>query len=124
MNEPDFPEGLGEVPDWLDDEAKRKWFELAPGLIEVGIAKAVDRDLFASLCQTYSNLSRWYEQVRVDGDIVESHRGTKSHPIYVLINQAEDRARKIEAQFGIGASNRSRIHVSPKADTSDNWWMR
>ena len=53
-SEPQPPVGEPAMPDWISDEAKGKWAELAPELVRLGVLTTVDGPCLACYCQSWA----------------------------------------------------------------------
>src|SRR5690349_4297356 len=80
-DEPKPRKGIGECPEWLDDEARRQWFAAVRELDEIGMLTAVDGPALAGYCQSVSRWRAAEERIARDGLTVVGPRGVESkHP--------------------------------------------
>jgi P27 family predicted phage terminase small subunit len=104
------------MPPFLSDEAKRKWSELAPHLIAMGIVTGVDVDLLAAYCECYA---RWRRLVglaaRTPPVFKRSGEGEDTvfakNPIWAQVRDAEAALRVMAREFGFTPSARSGLRV-------------
>src|SRR4030095_10774868 len=119
--EPVTPQGLPEMPAWLDDEAKAEWERLTVDLAEMGLLSKADRPALAAYCTAWS---RWVDaeaQVKKYGTVVKSpDKGFPMKSPYLSIaEQSLETMRKLMVEFGLTPSSRSRIRVPAGGDEAD-----
>jgi len=119
--EPVTPQGLPEMPAWLDDEAKAEWGRITVDLAEMGLLSKADRPALAAYCTAWS---RWVDaeaQVKKYGAVVKSpDKGFPMKSPYLSIaEQALETMRKLMVEFGLTPSSRSRIRVPAGGDEAD-----
>jgi P27 family predicted phage terminase small subunit len=119
--EPAAPQGLPEIPEWLDDEAKAEWRRITIDLAEMGLLSKADRPALAAYCTAWS---RWVDaeaQVKKYGTVVKSpDKGFPMKSPYLSIaDQALELMRKLMVEFGLTPSSRSRIRVPSGGDEAD-----
>lgn len=119
-NEPTLAAGAPTRPDHLliREEAKQIWDALMPILESMGIVTQADGPMLTRYCTLYA---RWIEAEKflkergsssypiknADGRIV----GTKVFPEAGLAIQLSESLRRIEAEFGLSPSARTRINM-------------
>jgi P27 family predicted phage terminase small subunit len=119
--EPQAPQGVPEIPEWLDDEAKAEWSRITIDLAEMGLLSKADRPALAAYCTAWS---RWVDaeaQVKKYGTVVKSpDKGFPMKSPYLSIaDQAMELMRKLLVEFGLTPSSRSRIRVPAGGDEAD-----
>lgn len=115
LHEPQPVIGLGLPPPELagDDDAIRVWMELGPELVTMGTLGESDRNLFAAYCQAVS------ENRILSGQIMalraKRRRSGKDELAMITAIAQRRKARaelaKYGAEFGIGASSRTKIKL-------------
>lgn len=138
-SEPKPPKGKPRCPDWLPDQAKRKWRSLAPRLIKQGTLTIVDVDAFSRYCALWARwraceefLARYgttYPIYRVgkDGQLLKDEAGKPllqrfgEHRQVAQANQLAQRLSALEAQFGLTPAARAdlRGESDASADTPE-----
>jgi len=119
--EPEAPQGVPEMPAWLDDEAKAEWGRITMALAEMGLLSKADRPALAAYCTAWS---RWVDaeaQVKKYGAVVKSpDKGFPMKSPYLSIaEQALETMRQMMVEFGLTPSSRSRIRVPAGGDEAD-----
>lgn len=111
-NEPqlEVPDQVPYAPRHLSHEAKREWRRVVSVLMDVGLYTDVDRAALAMYCQAWG---RWVEaekKVKEKGEIITSEEGGMyQNPWLAVANRAWEQLRKVEAEFGMTPSSRSRV---------------
>jgi P27 family predicted phage terminase small subunit len=112
------PEGPGEplCPDWLCAEARAKWDEIVPPLLEAGVVCGLDQAILTAYCQA------WAELVEATRLLAEQGRtttcgtgGLKPHPAVALQRGAVNMLRLLGAQLGLTPEGRLRLHLDQGA---------
>jgi P27 family predicted phage terminase small subunit len=119
--EPAAPQGVPEIPEWLDGEAQAEWRRITVDLAEMGLLSKADRPALAAYCTAWS---RWVDaeaQVKKYGAIVKSpDKGFPMKSPYLSIaDQTLETMRKLMVEFGLTPSSRSRIRVPAGGDEAD-----
>jgi P27 family predicted phage terminase small subunit len=119
--EPVTPQGLPEMPAWLDDEGQAEWRRITADLAEMGLLSKADRPALAAYCTAWS---RWVDaeaQVKKYGAVVKSpDKGFPMKSPYLSIaEQSLETMRKLMVEFGLTPSSRSRIRVPAGGDEAD-----
>ena len=111
---------INKCPEWLPEEARELWDELAPDLISSGVMKQLDKPMFEALCAEYAMYRRSMTHVFTHGEMYRQPTGKldeKGNPIYNLHankNIATAHAslaqwHQIAAEFGMTPSSRTAI---------------
>jgi P27 family predicted phage terminase small subunit len=108
------------APEWLSEEAKAKWDELALRLHNLGLITEIDLDVFAAFCVSWAN---W----RDAEECIEKHGATtKAQSGYEAVSPHVTRAKnhlaeviKLSSLLGLSPSARSRIEVRPDEKSHD-----
>lgn len=114
-------------PEWLDDEAKKKWFELMPKLQSLGLLTNLDIDALARYCDTWS----WWRKCRIfiekNGETFKTSGSSgdyhNQYPHVAIIHKLAAELDKLEKSFGLTPADRVGLKAgSPKEE--DNNKMR
>ena len=111
-------------PDWLGDEAREKWDEVAAELAQMGVLTSVDADVLALYSVTWTEWKAASLAIRDHGLTVRTPRGEERTSPYVLIgNKALMQLRALAAELGLTPSSRSRVQTSTSAPppASSKW---
>lgn len=120
-NEPEPPPGTPECPDWLTPEAHEAWAQIAPDLVASGLLTRLDRNALARYCTLWVRWKACEQFIAEHGDVFTvkdgngKSRGVKPFPQVAAAGRLAMALTKMEAEFGMTPSGRSRIHV----DVSD-----
>ena len=110
--EPKAPQGMPECPEWLEPEAKEVWNRLCVELARMGTLTTVDREVFASFCQSYARWKEAEEFISKHGTIMRTPSGYIQQLPQVSIAQTYmKRMNETGSLLGLNASARSRIIV-------------
>ena len=113
--EPVAPPAIPVPPTWLSEAARLEWERSAPLLKDAGLLSNLDRNAFATYCQTYARLMEAEEQLRKFGLIVKSPTGhVRQSPFLAVVNKCVAQMALLGAEFGLTPSSRSRV----KADVA------
>ncbi len=126
-SEPRPEPGRPRCPRWLDAGAKAAWKHLVPQLDRLGVLTPLDRHALARYCQLWSRWRRAEEFLRDQGDthLVKDAdgrvKGVRAYPQVRIANQLAEQLLRLEQQFGMTPSARSRLEVPGCAgeDTDD-----
>jgi P27 family predicted phage terminase small subunit len=119
-DEPKGPRGRPRCPKWLDDEAKAAWRRVVPRLAAMGVLSLIDGHALVRYCCLWS---RWRKaeqflqgqgEVYLDKDESGRVRGVRPYPQVKIAAQLSEQLLRIEAQFGLTPSARTRL-VAPAA---------
>lgn len=94
-------------PAYLDDDAKKQWRVFAKELLDMGVLTTVDRTALARYCE----LQVLYRSTKKQADYSPQMIG---HLLKLAVE-----LRTLETQFGMTPSSRTRIHVTPKVQESE-----
>lgn len=115
-NHPQPRRVLPRCPEHLTGEAAKAWKRLARDLYDAGLLTTVDRDALATYCIVYA---RWVDaeaKVSAVGPVIKTEAGNLiQNPYLSVANRALEQMGKLEAEFGMTPSSRSRV----KAEISE-----
>jgi len=118
-NEPKPDPGIPDPPECLSPVALEKWKRITPELESLGLLTQIDGDALARYCQHYAIWVEAVGNVQEIGLVVKSKKGNPiQNPYLGIANRANDILAKLESEFGMTPSSRTRIGVGPKAGKS------
>ena len=98
------------APDWLSDNAKRKWKELTPELKKRGLLTAIDKTALALLCLHYDLAAEAGKTLKAEGTTVTDERGlTRKHPACQVLRDNSQSFARYMAEFGLSPSSRNKL---------------
>jgi P27 family predicted phage terminase small subunit len=116
-DEPQFGGELGEPPEWLDEDAKRVWFDVGAELTSAGVTKKVERWAFACFAQACSNLQHARATLAKQGSrYISGIRGPQKHPAVADERECMELIKKFASEFGLTPSSRTKIRATPKTE--------
>lgn len=119
-SEPKFPSGKPTCPDWLDDEAKSAWRQLVPMLFTAGLLTKADRNALARYCQLHARWKKCELFIQKYGSTypIKDEKGAVKcfvqFPEVGIANSLAKQLTRLEQEFGLTPSSRSRIQVEVK----------
>lgn len=124
-DEPKVAGGIPKCPSWLSAEAKSAWKQLAPDLVASGLLTRLDRNALSRYCTLWA---RWRDaeafiekhgSVYTLKDSTGGARCAMQFPQVAIAHRLSLALTKLEAEFGMTSSGRSRLHVqTPPAEPS------
>lgn len=121
--EPEPEVGVGEPPDWLPDDGKAHWHELAPKLESLRVLTEVDRPVFAQLCQVWASFIEASRRLDENDRIYVADSGYSQITAYASdVKALRAEYLRLAGKFGMTASDRTGIKVQdePGAGGSDD----
>ena len=108
-NEPDLGEDMPKCPEYLDEEARRQWGQLAPILHRARLLKEGHYIALGNLCQSYSTLKKAQAMLDKTGLILKTKSGyVQQSPLISIITTNLEIVTKLSREFGLTpASSRS-----------------
>lgn len=111
-SEPQPPPGVPECPEYLDPVAQAMWSELAPSLLLMGVLSVIDRNSLARYCRTWSRWRRADDWIEENGETFTTDKGYVGQvPQVAICHNLAAQLTKLEAEFGMTPSGRTRIRV-------------
>lgn len=123
--EPKPPAGKPTCPAWLDDEAKAAWRQLVPMLHITGLLTQIDRNALARYCQLFARWKKCELFIQKYGNTypLKDDKGAikcfMQFPEVSIANSLAKQLTRLEQEFGLTPSSRSRISVEVKANAAD-----
>ena len=103
------------MPGWLDGRAKEFWRKHAPALEARGVLTALDKALFAALCEAYACMREASEILKREGEVIFGPRGKpRLHPAARIHANACKQFLSSLREFGITPLSRQRLVVNPE----------
>lgn len=100
-------------PEWLNEEGRRVWNELAPRLTAMKILQIVDATTFGRYCQTFGTWVKLQHVLDEEGTTYESEspHGTyqRSHPAFNQADRLNRTLIQMESGFGLNPADRQRL---------------
>ncbi len=107
-------------PRWLSKEAKKFWREHAPMCAEMGTLDALSEPLFTALCEHFATYRQVDEQIKADGMVLETAKGSQPHPLLTALNQTSRELMKLMAEFGLTPAGRKRLGIEAPAKREED----
>ncbi|MHC4222602.1 MAG: phage terminase small subunit P27 family [Planctomycetota bacterium] len=123
--EPKPEPGRPRCPKWLDSHAKATWKHVVPLLERMGVLTRIDRNALVRYCVLWA---RWRKAEEFLRDHGETHvvkdaqgqvKGLRPYPQVRMANQIAEQLLRLEQQFGMTPSSRTRIEV-PQQESQDD----
>lgn len=129
-DEPVPTKPLPECPDWINAEAKLVWAQVVPQLDAMGILGGIDANALSRYCQLWS---RWkdaeqfiqkYGSTYSLNDEAGKPKCFQQFPEVAIAHRLAAQLTKMEAEFGMTPSSRTRIQVEAKSkDKNDKGYF-
>lgn len=121
-NEPRPAAGAVTAPEYLSEEAARKWAELSPHMESMGLLTGADTDMLAAYCECYA---RWRRLTQLAAHSPPVFRGKtdspdgeptfKRNPLWSQVKDAEAALRVLAREFGLTPSARAGLRAEAGA---------
>ena len=111
-------------PTWLDDVAKEAWFQVVPQLLTMGVLTRIDENALVRYCRYWSRWREAEDWIAKHGSVypIKDEQGRvkclQQFPQVAVAHKLGALLTRLEAEFGMTPSSRSRIQSS-KPDESD-----
>lgn len=116
VGEPQPANGPILCPEWLSNDAKQLWYQLAPDLIAQKVLTPWDVPAFAAMCTCWSFWRSAVAQVQRDGIAVVGHNNrTSKHPAGQIARDNLSLFNNLAARFGLTPSDRSKLTIDGQA---------
>lgn len=116
-DEPKPPPGLPRCPAWLDADAKAAWKQLAPMLAAMGCLTKIDTNALARYCRLWARWRKAEAFIDKHGEVYPlkddegKTRCVQQWPQVAIANKLAQQLSRLEAEFGMTPSARSRIQI-------------
>jgi P27 family predicted phage terminase small subunit len=117
--EPEGPVGTPDAPDWLDAEARTMWEHLLPMLEGMGVVTRIDGNALARYCRLWSRWRKAEAYLEKHGDLypLKDEQGrikcVQQWPQVAIAAKLAQQLTRLEQEFGMTPSARSRIQLAP-----------
>lgn len=108
--------GIPACPDWLDTEAKMKWFDLTAKLSPLGVLTEIDGGALSRYCTVWS---LWLRMQKTVQDKLEL-TAVDIKPVLSLASEL----RQLENVFGLNPSARSNIVIGKTTDDKNEKFFK
>ena len=119
------PEGTPDPPSWLADDARDMWDALVPMLTGMGVLARIDGNALSRYCRLWSRWRAAEAFIDKNGDAYPIRdesgqvRYLQQFPQVAIAHRLALQLTKLEQEFGMTPSARSRIQMVPRMeDTS------
>jgi len=134
INEPLPEAGAPTCPSWLPTDAKAAWKQLAPVLLDMGVLTKADRLALARYCRLFMRWRRAEDFLDKHGEVYPIRKvvtdrdgnervevvGSAPFPQVAIAAKLADQLLRLEQNFGLTPSARSRIQVPGKSKDADD----
>lgn len=120
-NEPQPEQTIPEKPKHIENDtvASKEWDRLVKVLFPLGLITAIDGNTLANYCLLHSQVVAAADVLSKSTIMIIGYRGGfVRNPAVVVMNGAIAEMLKLEKEFGMTPSSRTRITVSPNPNNS------
>src|SRR5450759_1684630 len=108
--QPDAADETMQAPAWLSGEGRAAWAIEFPKLIRNNMITDIDLNAFARYCQACGRYLVAESMVAKQGEVLISPSGFPiQNPYLAVSNKAMEQMHKLETEFGMTPSSRSRV---------------
>ena len=124
-NEPQPVEGIPRCPSWLDTQAKGVWKQIVPQLKQMGVLARIDGNALTRYCQFFARWKKAEEFIAKHGEVypLKDEQGKLKCLVQVpqvaIAHKLGAALTRLEQEFGMTPSSRSRIQVQPSETEHD-----
>jgi P27 family predicted phage terminase small subunit len=116
-NEPEAPvsEKVPQCPPYLQGEARKEWFRIAPMLHETGLLTKLDVRMLASYCVDFATWIDATNEIQRSGSVIMGGKDKDIpmlSPFVRVAREAEQACHRKLIEFGLSPSSRTRVKVS------------
>jgi P27 family predicted phage terminase small subunit len=118
-------DGAPTCPDWISDEAKHAWRYILPKLERMGVLSRIDRNALTRYCQLWGRWKQAELFIAKHGDTypIKDESGKikclQQFPQVSIAHQLAAQLTRLEQEFGMTPSARSRIPLGAGSRVSD-----
>jgi len=118
MLEAKGPAGTPKCPSWLDKDAKAAWRQLVPLLEEMRVLTRIDSNALARYCRLWSRWRKAEKFIEEKGEVytLKDEKGNvrcvQQFPQVSIANKLAQQLTKLEQEFGMTPSARTRIQIT------------
>ena len=104
-------EQIPDVPQVLEEEGRKRWFELCGHLFECGILEPRYLQNVQICCEAWDRKVRAAEKIAEQGEYITLMTGAViKHPALLVIKECDDRICRVNAEMGFTPSSSSAVH--------------
>ena len=117
-SEPKAPVGKPRCPDWLDQDAKAAWKQVAPLLEAMGVLTRIDVNALARYCRLWSRWRKAEAFLDQHGEMypLKHDNGQVKYmqpwPQVAIAGKLAQQLTRLEQEFGMTPAARTRIQVN------------
>lgn len=120
------PDGVPRCPDWLDDDDRAAWKHLVPLLNAMGVLTRIDGNALARYCRLWSRWRKAEDFILEKGEMypLRDENGAVKYfqpwPQVAIAHRLASQLTRLEQEFGMTPSSRSRIQLPERRKTADH----
>ena len=121
-NEAKGPSGIPSCPDWLDGDGEAMWKTLVPQLEGMGVLTEIDRNALSRYCRLWSRWRNAESFIDQHGEMypLKDDSGKVKYmqqwPQVAIANKLAQQLTRLEQEFGMTPSARSRIQIERRRE--------
>jgi len=125
-HEPAGPAGVPDCPEWLDEQAKNAWSQLVPQLTQMRVLSRIDGNALARYCTFWGRWKAAEEFLAKNGSVytLKDEQGkvrcVQQFPQVAIAHKLGALLTRLEGEFGMTPSSRSRIQALPGNDDEED----
>lgn len=112
------PAGI-QPPEWLNDDGRKIWENLAPRLSAMKILQGIDAHTFARYCQDFGRWVKLQQLLDEEGTTYESEsphgKYTRAHPAFMQADRLNRSLMMLESNFALNPADRQRLFAARAA---------
>lgn len=121
-NELQPPTELVEPPSHLDEYALEEWDRVTPGLEAMGVLYALDIQILAAYCDSFSMWKKANDKINELGIEITTDSGYLTQSPYIgIANKAKIDMLKFASEFGLSPSVRARLSFDIGKNKESKW---
>ena len=119
------PAGKPTCPSWLDEDAKAAWRQIVPLLDAMGVLTRIDCNALSRYCRLWSRWRKAEAFIQEKGDMypIKDESGRvkcfQQWPQVAIASKLSQQLTRLEQEFGMTPSARTRIQIVPPAAPVD-----
>ncbi len=120
------PSGIPTCPDWLDGDGKTMWKTLVPLLEGMAVLTRIDGNALARYCRLWSRWRKAESFIDQHGEMypLKDDSGKVKYmqqwPQVAIANKLAQQLTRLEQEFGMTPSARSRIQIERRSGEKDH----
>lgn len=119
------PDGTPDSPDWLDDAGRDVWDQLVPLLESMGVLTRIDGHALGRYCRLWTRWRKAEGFIDQHGEMypLKDEAGRvkcmQQWPQVAIASKLAQQLTRLEQEFGMTPSARTRIQVAGQTETPD-----